>query len=87
MNDIFKYILFILIISLIIAILCCNNDHVEGFSTYPFEDSKTEDLQSFERIQDMISKYESLRDTGKGGGIDFLEPDRKEGKSKKNIRN
>ena len=83
MNDIFKYILFILIISLIIAILCCNNDHVEGFSTYPFEGSKTEDIQSFEKIQDMIFKYEELRDTGKGGAINYLDHDRKKGISKK----
>ena len=73
MNDIFKYLLFILIISLIIAILCCNHHHIEGFSEFPFDSSKNEDVQSFEKLQDMIFKYESVQDSGKSGAIQFVD--------------
>ena len=56
MKDSFKYTILLLLISFVIASLCCNSQLFESYSPYPFDPPK-DDINSLENIQSMIFKY------------------------------
>ena len=60
MNKSFKYIILILLISFIIASLCCRrNEPYELFTMYPFKEAE-ESRPSIKSFQDTIFKYNTI---------------------------
>lgn len=56
MKDSFKYAILLLLVSFLIAALCCNSQVFESYSSYPF-DKPDEGMQSLENIKNTIFKY------------------------------
>ena len=56
MKDSFKYAILLLLVSFLIAALCCNSQVFESYSSYPF-DKPDEEMLSFENIKNTIFKY------------------------------
>jgi hypothetical protein len=56
MKDSFKYAILLLLVSFLVAILCCNSQVFESYSSYPF-DKPDEELQNLDTIKNTIFKY------------------------------
>ena len=56
MKDSFKYAILLLLVSFLIATLCCNSQVFESYSSYPF-DKPDEEMQSLENIKNTVFKY------------------------------
>ena len=72
MKNSFKYIFLILMVSFIIATLCCKgNETLEEYSAYPFEESATNAFK-IDVLQDALFKYNNVvENTKKAGAIDY----------------
>lgn len=56
MKDSLKYAILLLLVSFLIAALCCNSQVFESYTSYPF-DKPDEEMQSIDNIKNSIFKY------------------------------
>ena len=55
MKDSLKYAILLLLVSFLIAALCCNSQVFESYASYPF-DKPDEEMQSIDNIKNSIEK-------------------------------
>ena len=61
MKNSFKYSILLLLLSFLIATLCCSSHGLlERFTEYPFTDSSDNDLNSLDNLQKTLFKYNSV---------------------------
>ena len=73
MKKSFKYILLILMISFIIAILCCRDHSFEQYASYPFKEDEKNTPSIDSSLQEIIFKYNTMVDEQRAGGIQSNE--------------
>ena len=61
MKNSFKYSILLLLLSFLIATLCCNShESIERYTEYPFTDSVDNDLNSLDNLQKTLFKYNNV---------------------------